>query len=419
MHITILAVGSRGDVQPFVALARGIREEGHRVRIATHDIHAPLVGEHGLEFASIRGNPKEIMESLAGQAWLDSGRNPISFWRRFRKLMGEKVEESLDDSLRACEGTQGVIFTFFGSSGYHVAEKMGVPHVMGFLQPFSRTRVFPSTAFPPLPLGGTYNRLTYRLAEEMAWQTGRGWVNRWRRDSLGLAPLPAWGAFHRFYAGEEPFVYGFSEHVIPRPGDWPDSHQITGYWFLDGEDSWSPPPELLDFLAAGPPPVSIGFGSMAGPQAQSLWGTALEALAITGKRGVLLGGWAGSGEIDLPETVRLLPSAPHDWLFPRVSAVVHHGGAGTTAAGLRAGRPSVVIPFFADQPFWGRRVHALGVGPRPIPRKQLTAQGLADAILQAVHDADMKSHAAALGGKLRAEDGVGRAVEFVLRHLAR
>jgi len=417
MHVTIMAVGSRGDVQPFVALGVGLRGTGQTVRIATHDIHAPLVLENGFEFAAIRGNPKELMESLAGQAWLESGRNPISFWRRFRKLTGETVEEGLADAVRACRGTEGVIFTFFGSAGYHVAEKMGIPHVMGLLQPFTRTRAFPCTAFPPLPLGGAYNRWSYILAEEMAWQTGRDWVNRWRQDSLGLEPMPRWRAFSRFYSGNEPFLYGFSEHVIPRPVDWPETHEISGYWFLDGAKSWSPPPRLLDFLDSGPPPVSVGFGSMAGLQAQRLLDTVLGALAQTGRRAVLLGGWAGVGSRGLPETVLQLEAAPHQWLFPKVSAVVHHGGAGTTAAGLRAGKPSVVVPFFADQPFWGRRVHELGVGPPPLRRKRLSPRHLADAIDRAVSDPDMKTRAAALGEKIRAEDGVGRAVELVLKYL--
>jgi UDP:flavonoid glycosyltransferase YjiC (YdhE family) len=419
MHITISAVGSRGDVQPFVALGIGLQREGHVVRVATHDIHADLVREHGLEFATMGGNPRELMESLMGQAWLKSGRNPLAFWRRFRKLTQEKVEESLDAAVEACRGTEAVIFTFFGASGYHVAEMMRVPHLMGVLQPFSRTREFPSTLFPSVSLGRTYNWLTYLLVEEMAWQTGRRWVNPWRQGTLGLDPFPSWGAFSRLYSEDVPFLYGFSEHVVPRPRDWPSNHEVAGYWFLEGSPSWSPPPALLDFLSSGPEPIYIGFGSMAGRVAEELTDIAIDAVKLAKCRAILLGGWAATDGRNLPDSVLAMRSAPHDWLFPRMAAVVHHGGAGTTAAGLRAGVPTLVVPFFADQPFWGGRVHRLGAGPEPISRRRLSARTLSDSIARTVSDPEIRGTAAALGRRLREEDGVARGVERVIHYLDR
>ncbi|MGD8727920.1 MAG: glycosyltransferase [Gemmatimonadales bacterium] len=418
MHITIMAVGSRGDVQPFVALGVGLKGEGHVVRIATHDIHSKLVLDHGLEFASTGGDPREMLRTLTGQAWLNSGRNLVAFWRRFWKLVGATIEESFSCAEEACRGTEAVLFTFFGAPGYHVAEQLGVPHAMGLLQPFTRTRAFPYCLAPAATLGGTLNWWSYVLAEQVAWLAGRKWTNRWRTQSLGLDALPWRTPFSHLYATGEPFIYGFSEHVVPRPRDWPPTHEITGYWFLDEDSNWSPPPDLADFLSSGPPPVYVGFGSMTGQVAEELTAVALEAVTLAERRAVLVGGWATLVDRDLPDTVFAMDAVPHRWLFPRMAAVVHHGGAGTTAAGLRAGVPTVVVPFFADQPFWGGRVHALGAGPKPLPRKRLTSQKLAAAITHAASDPEIGRRASRIGDKLRAEDGVGRAVERVIAYLS-
>ncbi len=214
-----------------------------------------------------------------------------------------------------------------------------------------------------------------------------------------------------------PVLYSFSEHVVPRPDDWPETTVATGYWFLEQDETWQPPAALVQFLAAGPPPVYVGFGSMAGKDPARLTRIVLDALEQSGQRGLLATGWGGLAVEDLPENLFAIDSAPHDWLFPRVSAVVHHGGAGTTAAGLRAGKPTLISPFMGDQPFWGQRVCEQGVGPKPIPQKQLSADALATAIHQLTHDQDMRQRATALGQKLRAENGVARAVAWIEEHL--
>ncbi|MGQ9552632.1 MAG: glycosyltransferase [Anaerolineae bacterium] len=208
-------------------------------------------------------------------------------------------------------------------------------------------------------------------------------------------------------------LYGFSPSVIPPPSDWGSDIHVTGYWFLDAADDWAPPPALIEFLEAGPPPVYVGFGSMSNRKPEETADLVLAALARAQQRGVVLSGWSGLQKADLPNSVVMVDSIPFSWLFPRVAAVVHHGGAGTTAAGLRAGVPAVVIPFFADQPFWGQRLVALGVGPAPIPRKKLTVERLAQAIEKAVTDQAMRQRAVALGARIRAEDGVAGAVAVV------
>jgi sterol 3beta-glucosyltransferase len=198
--------------------------------------------------------------------------------------------------------------------------------------------------------------------------------------------------------------------VCPKPSDWGNDIHITGYWFLDQGDDWTPPQALVNFLQAGSPPVYIGFGSMSIRKPEETTNLVLKALAQTKQRGIILSGWGGFHVDELPDSVFTLDSVPFSWLFPRLAAVVHHGGAGTTAAGLRAGVPSVVIPFFGDQPFWGQRVAELGVGPAPIPLRKLTVERLSQAIQTAVNDHTMRQRAADLGAKIQGEDGIASAV---------
>ena len=261
-----------------------------------------------------------------------------------------------------------------------------------------------------------YNGLTYRLSEQMAWQPFRRTVNRWRREVLGLSPAPFRGSFRRMYEESSPVLDGFSAHVVPRRRDWGDHIHVTGYWFLDEED-WHPPRELVELLEAGPPPMFIGFGSMPVGGPDELTRLALGALWMSGQRGILSAGWGGIGGRDLPESICSLGHVPYAWLLPRVRAVVHHGGSGTKAAALCAGVPSVVVPFVMDQFYWGRRIAALRVGPKPIPHRQLTAARLARAIHAAVSDAGLQRRAQDLGDAIRAERGVDCAVEAFHRHL--
>ena len=234
-----------------------------------------------------------------------------------------------------------------------------------------------------------------------------------REEVLGLPPAPFWGPYNADRLHHYPILYGLSPSVIPKPSDWDNNINVTGYWFLDSESDWTPPSDLMEFLQGGPPPVYIGFGSMSNRNPEKTVDLCLQALAKTQQRAIMLSGWGGLHKANLPDTVFMVDSIPHSWLFPRVGAVVHHGGAGTTAAGLRAGVPSIVIPFFGDQLFWGQRVAELGVGPEPIPRKKLTVERLAKAIKKAVTDQTMRQRAANLGAKIQAEDGIARVVAVI------
>jgi UDP:flavonoid glycosyltransferase YjiC (YdhE family) len=421
MRLTLITIGSRGDIQPFIPLAAGLQQAGYAVRVATHGPYEGFVRGHGLDFAPLVGNPQELMAAEGGLSWLETGRNPVAFLQRLRDLALSLMEQLGRDCWAACQDADAVLFSTLGFfTGVPIAEKLGVPGIATYLQPLNTTRHFASMLFPELPAGlplrGAYNRLTHDLTMEMNWWLFREAYNRLRTVQLGLPP--ARESFRHSINRPYPIIYGVSPQVMPPPPDWGMHISVSGYWFLDDPD-WQPAAELCAFLEAGPPPVYIGFGSMTNRDSEHLTNLVLEAAQHSGERVVLLSGWAGIGGRDLPETIFRLEYAPHGWLFPRMAAVVHHGGAGTTAAGLRAGVPSVIVPHFADQPFWGRRVAALGAGPRPIPQKTLTAAKLAQAVRTAVHDPTMRRQAAELGCRIRAEDGVGHAVRRIRALLER
>lgn len=415
MQIAIIALGSRGDVQPYVALGAGLRAAGHDVRLVTHQNFENLVTSHGLVFCSMRGNVQDVAESEEMRRLLEKG-NFIAITRYTAQQAEQAALQWADDGLAACQGVDLIIAGIGGLFiGIALAEKLHVAFVQAYLVPFTPTKDFPGPLLPQtLPnLGAGFNRLSYRLIRQLMWMGFRSADTLSRQKVLELPAAPFTGPYDSVCTKGLPVLYGFSPSVIPAPSDWPGNTHITGFWFLDSADTWTPPPDLVDFLQAGPAPLYIGFGSMSNRKPEETADLVLRALSNTGQRAILLSGWGGLHKSDLPESTFMIDSVPHAWLFPYMAAVVHHGGAGTTAAGLRAGVPSIVIPFFADQPFWGQTVSKLGVGPAPIPRQKLTAERLTDAIQATISNVDMRQRAKDLGEKIRSEDGIKRAVEIV------
>jgi UDP:flavonoid glycosyltransferase YjiC (YdhE family) len=316
-------------------------------------------------------------------------------------------------SWQACQNAENLIYSILSPWGYDIAEALGIQSVPGALHPIHPTKAFPTQLFPK-NLSPTINLISHYLAEWLLWQIMRRSSRVFRQKKLELKPF-SYGhtLFRELRDKHTPLLCALSPSIISRPTDWPEYIQMEGYWFLDAPASWKPSPELVNFLQNGDKPVYIGFGSMANQRARQMTEIVIEALHISGQRGVLARGWGGLNVSDPPENIFLLDEVPHDWLFPQMTAVVHHGGAGTTAAGLRAGVPSIVIPHMQDQPYWGRRIFELGVGPSPIPRKRLNAVNLAQAITQAVKDQNIREKSRRIGEKICLEDGVGRAADFI------
>jgi UDP:flavonoid glycosyltransferase YjiC (YdhE family) len=415
MQIAIIAGGSRGDVQPYVALGKGLREAGHTVRVLAPQDYQDLIIAYGLEFFDMGGGVKTIAQSQI-QDIVEQG-NILKILAVTGKGAQQLALQSAKNGLVACQGSDLILAGFAGlSNGFALAEKLGIPFLQAHIMPFTPTSEFPSVLTPQLPqtrLTRWANGLSHRFVQQMMWQMLRSADNKARTQVLKMRPAPFWGPFASQQRESQPIIYGYSPQVIPTPADWPDYIHVTGYWFLEPPAGWEPPSDLVNFLQAGPPPVYVGFGSMLSRKPEETADLVLKALARTGQRAVLSSGWGGLKKENLPETVFMVGSIPHSWLFPKMAAIVHHGGAGTTGEGLRAGIPSIITPFFGDQPFWGHRVYELGVGPRPIPRRHLTVNNLSEAIQCAITDRAMQKNAANLGERIRVENGIAQAVAVI------
>lgn len=418
MNVLIETAGTRGDVQPYIALGKGLQAAGHAVKICTHARFEAFVTDHGLAYAYLGSDLLELMDTVEGRGAMEDMGRLISGLKTGIKLTrqsGPIQRSMIKEGWAAAEQADPDVILYNSKMGGapHYADKLAVPAALAMLFPqFVPTAAFPTIGFPKGKAGGWYNRATYAVVLKIAGMVGGRYVNEWRA-AHGLPPARGTDLLHRSDGTAIPVLHGVSPHVVPEPVDWPDSAVMTGYWFLDRVADWTPPPALEAFLAAGEPPIYIGFGSMSGRNPERTTRIVVDALQQAGLRGILATGWGGMAAADLPDTVFHLDQVPHDWLFPRVAAVVHHGGAGTTAAGLRAGRPTVICPFFGDQPFWGWRVRDLGVGSAPIPQKKLTAEKLAAALREVTTTPSIRTKAEALGERIREEEGVARAVAFV------
>jgi sterol 3beta-glucosyltransferase len=417
MHITIFAAGSQGDIQPCLRLGQGLQRSGFHVLLAAPQNFAGLIQGHGLQFHPLRGDVQQIMAGETGRKFMGTGgANPIQSILAMRKMLGPIAIQMMEDALEACRDADVFIsLAVFASLGKTIAEIRGIPLMLVEPTPVLPTGNFPAPGWPIQDsLGRTLNRFSGFGMLQVIWQWYRPFVNefrqRFRLRSLNSAD------FYRILTSV-PLLGAYSPTLIPHPQDWSGNVHITGYWFQDDDSHWCPSTELETFLGKGEPPVYVGFGSMGGRDPELFAGIVLDALAKSGQRGVLATGWGGMNVMRVPENVFVLDSAPHSWLFPRMSAVVHHGGAGTTAEGLRAGVPTVFVPFIVDQLFWGKRVRELGAGPEPIRAKRLTVYKLAEAIQRAATDPKMKQRAEAIGKAIRAEDGLGNAVKIVKQYL--
>ena len=417
MRITIFAAGSQGDIQPCLVLGRGLQQAGFDVLLAAPQNFADFVQGHGLRFHPLRGDVQQIMAGETGRKFMEKGgANPIQSVLAMRKMLGPIAIQMMEDALEACrDADMFITLAVFAPLGKTIAEIRGIPLMLVEPTPVLPTRNFPAPGWlVQKDLGGALNRFSGFAMLEVIWQWYRPFVNEFR-ERFGLRKLNS-SDFHHILV-TTPLLSAYSPTVIPHPGDWSNNVHITGYWFLDACSDWQPSVELKSFLDEGEPPVYVGFESMSGSNPEHFARVVLEALVKSGHRGVIATGWGGMSVMNVSKDVFVLDSAPHAWLFPRMSAVVHHGGAGTTAEGLRAGVPAVIVPFTVDQPFWGNRVEALGAGTEPIPVKGLTTDKLAEAIERVTSDPMMRWKAESIGMLIRSEDGVGNAVEIVKKYL--
>lgn len=416
-RLLLCTYGSRGDVEPFIALAKGLQAAGHQVLLATSERFCDFAQEHGVPFYPMSDASLALITSPDGRAMLEGGTGwcrRIAAGVRLSRLSGPINDTLMRQTWAAAQAFVPTVIVFHAKlfAAPHIAEKLGIPAYLGALQPmYAATGAFPAMGFPELRIPG-YNRLTYALVRRSIGLFRRA-VNRFRHAVLNLPPIRS-GTDVLFPpgAGGIPVLHAYSGAVLPRPTDWPSDVHITGYWRLESGADYAPAADVAAFLQSGSTPVFIGFGSMTSVDPRALGSLVTAALRKAGRRGIVVNGWAEM-EIRPRDGILAIEPTPYPWLFPRMAAVVHHGGAGTTAEGFHAGVPSVICPFFGDQPGWGRLSVALGVGTDPIPRSRLTVDRLAAAITRATTDRNLKENAAVLSARLSAEDGVGRAVRIL------
>ncbi len=411
MKALIVCLDTRGGVQPYLGLAQRLLQHGHVVRALAPKNYASLFEKISVDFVGMDLDVEGVTQQ-AEHAGIAEKR----FLLAHIKTIG-LMKQSLRTAMLSCfDAAQDVDMILGGIGGLFigqaVAEKLGIPFVQAHVQPWT-----PTDAFHGM-LGSRHlpRSWTHFFTRQIFWQPVRPMINRLRKDLFSLPSAPFWGNVGQPTNLSSPILYGYSPSFLAPPTDWPANIHVTGYWFTNEENPYIPPPRLQSFLEKNAQPISIGFGSMSSKNAKATTALILEALKRTGQRAILLSGWGGLSATELPDNVFLADYIPHSWLFEHVSMAIHHGGAGTTGASLRAGLPTIVVPFNADQPFWGRLVYERGVGPQPIPRRALNAARLADAIDLCTKEPAIRVAAQSLGATIRQEDGVGCAVSILEKH---
>jgi len=420
-RLVLVTVGTRGDVQPFIVLGRALAARGFDVTIATHSDYEAWVKASSFGFRPIGGSFKALVESPEGREWIESADSLRKYNETTKRVFLPVFDRWQEDMLSAVEDADAAVLHPYAATAHYPMEKKGRPSV---LVPF----------FQHSPISGDGDPLFWSTAPN--WRFLRRWIGEltmrsiWAlmmdqqqatRARLALPPFRSKNPWQELLGPSFPVVHIYSEVVSPRPRDWPDWAHITGFIFDDAPPAYEPPADLAAFLDAGPTPLYIGFGSMTGRDPAELARMAVDAVTRTGQRALLASGWGAMSRdaVELPSTIFPLGDVPHAWLFPRVRAVVHHGGAGTTAAGLRAARPTLVTAFFGDQPYFGTRVWRIGAGPRPILKKQLTADTLARGIEELVGDERYAKRGEEIAAELATEDGASAAADRIAAHVSR
>ncbi|KAL2324639.1 hypothetical protein Fmac_023697 [Flemingia macrophylla] len=418
LQIVILVVGTRGDVQPFLAISKRLQEYGHHVRLATHANFKTFVKSAGVDFYPLGGDPRVLAGYMVrNKGLIPSGPAEVSTQRK-------QLRAIIDSLLPACTApdmetgvpfrAQAIIANPPAYGHVHVAEALGVPLHIFFTMPWTPTYEFPHP-LARVPQSAGY-WLSYIIVDLLIWWGIRGLINDFRKTTLKLAPI-AYFSMYRGSISHLPTSYMWSPHVVPKPSDWGPLVDVVGYCFLSLASKYQPREDFVQWIKKGPPPLYFGFGSMPLEDPTRTTDVILEALTDTEQRGIIDRGWGNLGNLaELSDNVFLLEECPHDWLFPQCSAVVHHGGAGTTATGLKAGCPTTIVPFFGDQFFWGDRIYQKELGPAPIPIAQLNVENLSNAI-RFMLQPEVKSRAMEVAKLIENEDGVAAAVDAFHRHL--
>lgn len=414
-RIAMATIGTQGDVQPYVALARAMQDQGYSVILGTTRDFESMVTGYGIEFWDLGDSIQDFVKQSQFERAMSQSLlvNAPTLLKQGQRIVNQAARAAWD----MAQGADCIILNMNTSFSIDIAEALDIPAIVAALQPLNSTSEFPLCIYYGPTFGKTINRLTYSTmtVQQIYYNLPR---NKLRRELMGLGPRRNGGFFKDTDGTPLWTLNAYSEILSPRPRDWPKTSVVTGYWMLPDNSGWQPSAEFMEFIEAGPQPIYVGFGSMPFGADRNT-DILREAIGIWPGRVVVGRGWGGIKPDELPaDRVYVIDRAPHDQLFKYVKAVVHHGGAGTTASGLHLGKPTFIVPQMVDQPYWGRRVHDLGCGPKPVRRRKLTPELLADALSQLDSNADYARNAEKIGEMLRAEDGTGKAIAVIERVMA-
>jgi UDP:flavonoid glycosyltransferase YjiC (YdhE family) len=411
MKLVAVTFGTDGDTRPLAALCCALMDAGHDLTLlADGGTLNNAGGDLGhVPHAALAGDIRAALQPGSGVSSVVAGKNRLDATAQtLARIASENADAWMRQVLEAAATSDGLIVGGLAAYiGYSVAEKLGVPVIGAGMIPLTPTSAFPSPFLPPRPMPRWLNRFSYRLVAAVLWRAFRDATNAARAD-VGLPPG------HRIWTGH-PMLYGISPTLLTKPADWPSDAWMCGQWMRPARD-WDVPRSLQDFLSAGDPPIYLGFGSMASFDVRAVWEAV--AAAVAGQRVVFQSGWSDVDSLQLPPNFHVIGDTPHDWLFPRMSMVIHHGGSGTSHSAARAGVPSLVLPFAADQFFWARQLRRQGIAPETPGVRHLTVANLSRAII-AAQTPKMRERASAVGAQMRAEDGLATAVEQIHALLAR
>ncbi|MEM9102256.1 MAG: glycosyltransferase [Pseudomonadota bacterium] len=409
MKVTLISLGTRGDIQPFLSLAIGLKSKGYDVILSAPENFKVLVEEYDIHFFPIGVDLEAFMQSETIREVLDGK------WFRLLKIWRTHVIPMVHQTLEACwQASQHAEIIIYHPKAYaavDVAEKTGAIPIVASPVPMFTTREFPVIIFKR-HFGKWFN-----LASWLIFRFSRTpytkLLNTWRKERLGLNKGPSFSPIGWTPKGQALRLCSVSPAVIPKPIDWNDNTHMTGYWFLEEKNTWQPPKELVEFIESGPTPIYIGFGSMTTKKPQELAMTVINSLISINARAIIATGWGALQLTHVPKNIFIIEQAPHEYLFKYVKGVVHHGGAGTTAAGLRGGLPTLICPCAVDQPFWGKRVHDLGCGPLPLPIKKITQESLTERLKDLLTTTHYQENATNLSKQIQREKGVDKAIDII------
>lgn len=408
MRFSVVTYGTEGDTRPLVGLCRGLLDRGHGVQLFADRSTLSTAQAQSILTFPLAGDMKSTVSPGGALAKLmQNGSDVTRMSKAVARIANDNTTSWMQDVAEQAHSADAILFSGITSYvGLSVAEYLRIPAIGLGLWPLSPTSAFPSPLLPSWKMPGWLNRLSHQAINALLWQLFRKGINI-ARHQLGQAPRKQ---MWRDY----PILFGISRHLVPQPADWPDIWEICGAWSVE-PGSWVPPTPLAEFLSAGEPPVYIGFGSMGGFDKDKLLATVVNA--IDGRRALFFPGWSGIDPASLPDNFFVIGSTPHNWLFPKTSMVIHHGGAGTTHTASRAGVPSIVIPFTGDQFFWAKRLSLAGVAPDYMSHNKIDQHNLSRMITFAERS-DTIRRAKILGQAMETENGISYAVDRIEKLLA-